>query len=101
MQNYNQLFLFQLDQASLGLRREFLIKGFDDKLVRAYYDYMIDIAVLFGADKNRAIRELKQVVEFEMQLANVSTIYYKRFILKRSYLPQKLFSQLFHKPFPR
>lgn len=57
----------------MGLRREFLIKGFDDKLVRAYYDYMVDIAVLFGAEKPRAIREMKQIIEFEMQLANVST----------------------------
>lgn len=61
-----------MDQASLGLRREFLTKGLDDKLVRAYYEYMVDIAVLFGADKSRATKELRESLEFEMKLANVS-----------------------------
>ncbi|KAF5303211.1 hypothetical protein FQA39_LY10124 [Lamprigera yunnana] len=61
-----------LDQASLGLRREFLIKGLDDKLVKAYYDYVVDIAVIFGADKNVATKELKDSLEFEIKLANIS-----------------------------
>jgi membrane metallo-endopeptidase-like protein 1 len=63
-----------LDQASLGLRREFLTKGFSDKLVNAYYEYMVDIAVLFGADKERAASELKESLSFEIKLANVSVI---------------------------
>lgn len=62
---------FQLDQASLGLRREFLIKGIEDKLVKAYYEYMVDIAVIFGADKKRAEKELWESLQFEMDLANV------------------------------
>lgn len=66
------LIFLQLDQASLGLRREFLIKGLDDKIVKAYYDYMVDIAVLFGADRDRATRELKESLDFEIKLANVS-----------------------------
>lgn len=32
------------------------------------------MAVLFGADRERAEKELKQSVEFEMALANVSII---------------------------
>ncbi|KAF2887463.1 hypothetical protein ILUMI_18710 [Ignelater luminosus] len=64
--------VIDLDQGALGLRREFLIKGLDDKLVKAYYDYMVDIAVIFGADKNRAETELKESLEFEMKLANIS-----------------------------
>ncbi|CAH1130598.1 unnamed protein product [Ceutorhynchus assimilis] len=64
--------IIDLDQGSLGLRREFLIKGLEDKLVKAYYDYMVDIAVLFGAEKSRAAKELKESLEFEMKLANIS-----------------------------
>ncbi|XP_050295817.1 neprilysin-2 isoform X1 [Anthonomus grandis grandis] len=64
--------IIDLDQASLGLRREFLIKGMDDKLVKAYYEYMVDIAVLFGANRDRATKELKESLEFEMKLANIS-----------------------------
>lgn len=65
-------FLFQIDQAALGLSREYLSKGFDDKIVKAYYEYMIDIAVIYGAERSRAERELKESIEFEMKLANVS-----------------------------
>lgn len=60
----------------MGLRREFLIKGMKDKLVKAYYDYMVDIAVLFGADRERASKELMESLEFEIQLGNVSFIFY-------------------------
>lgn len=62
----------QLDQASLGLSREYLSKGLDDKIVQAYYSYMVDIAAILGADKTRAKTELKESLEFEMELANVS-----------------------------
>lgn len=62
----------QIDQAALGLSREYLSKGFEDKIVKAYYEYMVDIAVIYGADRSRAERELMESVEFEMKLANVS-----------------------------
>lgn len=64
--------IFQLDQASLGLSREYLNRGFSDKLVLAYYDYMVDVATLLGADRARAEVELKESLQFEMKLANVS-----------------------------
>lgn len=39
--------------------------------MQAYYDYMVDIAIMFGADKERAKEELLDVLEFETSLANV------------------------------
>lgn len=33
---------------------------------------MVDIAVIYGADRSRAERELMESLEFEMKLANVS-----------------------------
>lgn len=62
----------QLDQAALGLSREYLSKGFNDKIVQAYYSYMVDIAVILGANKTNAEIELRESLEFEMNLANVS-----------------------------
>lgn len=47
-------------------------KGLEDKIVKAYYEYMVDIAVIYGADRNRAEQELMESLEFEMKLANVS-----------------------------
>lgn len=67
-----QINYFQLDQAALGLSREYLSKGFDEKIVQAYYKYMVDIAVILGADPDRASKELKESLEFEIKLANVS-----------------------------
>ncbi|GLH05802.1 Neprilysin-2 [Gryllus bimaculatus] len=61
-----------IDQASLGLSREYLVKGMSDKLVRAYYEYQVDIAVLLGADRKTAEEELKESLEFEIKLANIS-----------------------------
>lgn len=35
---------------------------------------MVEIAQIFGADRKRAERELKESLEFEIKLANVSPI---------------------------
>ncbi|KAF2889178.1 hypothetical protein ILUMI_16995, partial [Ignelater luminosus] len=59
-------------QANLGLTWEFLIKEFEEKLVKAYYDYMVDIAVLFGADKNASLKKLKETLELEITIANIT-----------------------------
>ncbi|XP_046397833.1 neprilysin-2-like isoform X2 [Ischnura elegans] len=61
-----------LDSAMLGLSREYLTKGLEDKVVKAYYEYQVDIAVLMGADRARASKELKESLNFEIKLANIS-----------------------------
>lgn len=64
--------IIDLDQASLGVQREYLTKGLEDKIVKGYYKYMVDVAVTLGADKARAERELKESLDFEIKLANIS-----------------------------
>ncbi|KAH8340769.1 hypothetical protein KR059_006680, partial [Drosophila kikkawai] len=64
--------LIDLDQSALALSREYLVKGFNETLVTAYYEYMVDVAVLFGADKEKAKTELLTSLEFEIALANIS-----------------------------
>lgn len=61
-----------MDEASLGLSRELLIGGLNNSLTEAYYSYMVDIAVIFGAEQNRAETELRESLNFEISLANVS-----------------------------
>lgn len=56
----------------MGLSREYLTKGHDDKIVQAYYRYMVDIAVIYGADHDTAEKELMDALNFEMALANVN-----------------------------
>ena len=65
--------IFRLDQPKLGLDREYLINGFDDKYVQYYFQYMIDAAMLLGVNKSRATEELKQSLLFEIALANISS----------------------------
>lgn len=72
LSHFNLLHSLQLDQASLSLSREYLVKGLDEKLVAALYSYMVDIATMFGADRDRAKTELKESLQFEIMLANVS-----------------------------
>ena len=61
-----------LDQPSLGLSREYLIKGFDDSDVQHYFTYMKDVAELMGADKNLAAKDLEKSLKFELELAALS-----------------------------
>lgn len=50
---------------------EFLVQGIDDPNVKAYFDFMVDAAVLFGANKSVAERELLDSLKFEIELAKV------------------------------
>lgn len=61
-----------MDEATLGLSRQLLIGGLNDSLTKAYYDYMVDMAVIFGAEQSRAETELRESLNFEISLANVS-----------------------------
>lgn len=73
-------FFFQIDQSALGLSREYLTKGLNDKIVKAYYEYMVDIAVIYGAERSRAKRELLDSLNFEIALANVGLFLHLTFI---------------------
>ncbi|XP_043465793.1 neprilysin-2-like [Leptopilina heterotoma] len=62
-----------IDQPLLDLTHENIKQGFSNNVVEAYYKYMIDIAVDFGADETKAKWELKKSLELEMNLVNIST----------------------------
>lgn len=61
----------------MGLSREYLVKGLDEKIVKSYYEYMVDMAVIFGAERTRAERELMDSLNFEIALANVNIEFFK------------------------
>lgn len=57
----------------LGLPgRDYFLKQSSNRDLKAYLRYMTDVAVLLGADKRYATEEMKKVLLFETQLANVS-----------------------------
>lgn len=61
----------QVDRPDFGLSETFLLEGLQHARVRYYYTFMIDAAVIFGADRKHAERELHDVLEFETNLAKV------------------------------
>jgi len=67
-----------IDQPSFGLEQEFLVKGFEEKTVQSYLNFLIENAVLLGAQRERAEQELREVVEFEIKLAKISLSSAKR-----------------------
>ncbi|XP_069690199.1 neprilysin-2-like [Periplaneta americana] len=79
-----------VDQASLGISREYLTKGFGEKIVDAYYNYLVDIATILGAPKERAEKEIRDSVEFEMHLANISLPSEERRNVTKLYNPMKV-----------
>ena len=68
----NSYRVLTFDQADLGLSKEYWDKGMEEPEVKAYFKYMIDTAVLFGANEEIARSELEEVMNFESKLAKIS-----------------------------
>ena len=64
--------IVHFDQPSLGIDRDYLIKGFNDSYVQAYYKLLVDSAVMLGADQKEAETQLEDALRFEMRLAEAS-----------------------------
>ncbi|TRY73034.1 hypothetical protein TCAL_01898 [Tigriopus californicus] len=82
--------ILDLDQPGLGMSREYLIKGFFDEDVQAYLHYMIDVATFLGADPSTVAQEMKEVLEFEIMLANFSLPREERRNASKLYNPMRI-----------
>lgn len=69
----NVFCLVQMDQAVLGMpSREYYVFDSDsEKYIDSYLRFMIQVAILMGADEKVAHREMKEVFDFEQKIANV------------------------------
>ena len=66
--------MMQLDQASLGMPgRDYFLRGRDDKTLSTYQDLAINVAIALGASPETAKREMTDMIDFEIKLANVSS----------------------------
>ncbi|ESO93428.1 hypothetical protein LOTGIDRAFT_176742 [Lottia gigantea] len=62
-----------IDQPSFGMPgRDYFLRGRDDVMLKAYEEYGINLAVEMGTDRLAAEADFKDLVDFEIQLANVS-----------------------------
>ena len=66
--------MLNLSIRQTNVKKAYLDKGINEQGVKAYFQYMIDVAVSLGAQKNKATEELQKVLEFEMKLANISLV---------------------------
>jgi len=82
--------VIDIDQASLGMSREYLINGLEDDDVTSYYNYMVSVAVLLGADRKVAEEELKESLKFEIELAHASRPREERRNATRLYNPMMI-----------
>uniref|UniRef100_A0A182REY2 Neprilysin, neutral endopeptidase 1 n=1 Tax=Anopheles funestus TaxID=62324 RepID=A0A182REY2_ANOFN len=65
--------IIQVDQLLLALpSRDYYLKESSEGDMKAYHRYMTQIAILMGADKDKAAEELQRIVEFEVRLANAT-----------------------------
>ena len=82
--------VLDLDQPTLGLSREYLVQGLQNYQVQAYYRYMQEVALMLGADRQAAQREMLEVLMFETQLANISLSSEQRRDSSMLYNPMKI-----------
>merc|ERR1719431_2533360 len=90
--------VIDIDQASLGMSREYLINGFEDDDVKSYYNYMVSVAELLGADRKVAEEELKESLLFEIELAHASRPREERRNASRLYNPMMIKDLHTHAP---
>ncbi|XP_042900690.1 neprilysin-1 isoform X2 [Parasteatoda tepidariorum] len=66
--------VIQLDQMSFGLpSREYFLKDSSEKERKAYLKLMVEVAILFGADREIAEMDMTDVLDLEIRFANSST----------------------------
>lgn len=64
--------IFVFDQSDLPVNRLNLMHGFNNSVIYAYYDYIVSLAIIHGADRNYTISEFKHFFEFLIELGKIS-----------------------------
>lgn len=66
--------IIQIDQGGLTLptKENYLNKTAHAKILSAYLDYMVKVAVLLGANETEATRQMQAVIDFETKLAEIT-----------------------------
>ena len=82
--------IIEVDEFIPGLGREYLIKGYDDKDVQAYYKLMVNMAVMLGADEELAKKEMEEALKLELKLVEFALPREKRRNKTALYNPMSL-----------
>lgn len=52
--------------------RDYYLRGIGDEDVQIYEKFAVDVAMMFGASEPQARRDMREMVELEIELANVT-----------------------------
>uniref|UniRef100_A0A8C2GVX7 endothelin-converting enzyme 1 n=1 Tax=Cyprinus carpio TaxID=7962 RepID=A0A8C2GVX7_CYPCA len=77
--------VIQVDQSGLFLpSRDYYLNKTNEKVLKAYLDYMVELGLLLGGDKNSTRVQMQQILDFETALANITVckIKYKMQVTK-------------------
>ncbi|XP_057331036.1 neprilysin-2-like [Microplitis mediator] len=88
--NNNTKRVLTLKLPYFGLFPPIITKGPENKLVKSYKKYIIDLAVLLGADRRSAKKELNESLSFEMKLANISLHEINNYSFANNYNPMSI-----------
>ena len=64
--------MFQILHAQTRISQVYFLDEPNEQILQAYLNYMIDVAVILGAIKDAAVEEAKELLDFEVNLSNVS-----------------------------
>lgn len=65
--------IIQIDQPDFGMpSREYYLNDRVSDYIHAYLQYMVDTAILFGANQTDAERDMYQVLQLETRIANIT-----------------------------
>ncbi|KYM79518.1 Endothelin-converting enzyme 1 [Atta colombica] len=67
-------YVIQFDQTSLGLpTKDYFLQPSNAIYLKAYKDYLMGIAILLGASSDNATIDVEELIEFETQLASITS----------------------------
>uniref|UniRef100_A0A672L822 endothelin-converting enzyme 1 n=1 Tax=Sinocyclocheilus grahami TaxID=75366 RepID=A0A672L822_SINGR len=65
--------VIQVDQSGLFLpSRDYYLNKTNEKVLKAYLDYMVELGLLLGGDKNSTRVQMQKILDFETALANIT-----------------------------
>lgn len=47
-------------------------RGYNESIVQAYHNYMVEVAIAFGADNETAHKQMRDVIELDIAITRVS-----------------------------
>ena len=65
-------FILQFDQSDLFLpSMDYYKLGFNHQIMQTYYNMLIDVSTILGADPDLAKKDMKDLIDFETEVASV------------------------------